>query len=232
MKTVFLSQINAQNQTSFERELLCEANISGEIILLLYSWNGDVISTGRLQKKLKIDFLKCERDGVKIVERITGGRAVLHSNDICYSISIPPNRIKKTLGNLKGAVASISQPIIKTFADFNILANCKTYENRNLTHSDFCAQTHSFGEIGVNNKKLVASSQIYSAQGILQHGTIPITADYRKICDYFIDVNESARKFLRDNTTCLNEVYGSLKIEDFICAFVRNFREWEMNLRG
>ncbi|MCL1946340.1 MAG: hypothetical protein FWF51_04185 [Chitinivibrionia bacterium] len=223
MKTVFLSQLDAQNQMSFEQKLFCEAKDSNEIILLLYSWNGDVISTGKLQKSIKLDREKCEKDGVKIVERITGGRAVLHSNDICYSISIPSRFVKKIGENLKESVLYISQFIIKTFADFGIFAACKTYENSKFLHSDFCAQTHSFGEISVNDKKIAASSQIYAEQGILQHGTIPITADYRRICDYFVGENESVKIFLQENTTCLNEICPELKIEDFIWSLAKNF---------
>jgi len=225
MKTIFLSQIDAQNQMPFERGLFERANKCDEIILLIYSWNGNVISTGKLQKHLKIDREKCKKDGVKVIERITGGRAVLHSNDICYSISIPQNYVKKTGENLKAAIEAISRPIIKTLADFGVDVDCQAGRKHSL-HSDFCAETQTFGEISVGGKKLVASSQIYTTQGILQHGTIPISADYRKICDYFEGDCEETKNFLQKNTTCLNEICERLKIEDFISALARNFEGW------
>ncbi|MCL2845304.1 MAG: hypothetical protein FWE23_07635 [Chitinivibrionia bacterium] len=229
MKTIFLSQIDPQNQMPLESELFERAKLSDEIILLIYSWNGDVISTGKLQKHLKIDREKCKKDGVKIVERITGGRAVLHSNDICYSISIPQIFVKQTGENLKSAISSISKPIVKTLIDFGIKVDCKTEDKRNL-HSDFCAETQTFGEISVGGKKLVASSQVYTPQGILQHGTIPITADYRRICDYFEGDCEEVREFLRRNTTYLDEICNDFKAESFIMALARNFEELAKNL--
>ena len=226
MKTIFLSQLNPQNQMPFEQKLFEEANEIGEIILLLYSWNGAVISTGKLQKRLNIDRERSERDGVKIVERITGGRAVFHENDICYSISIPKILTKKVGDNLQEAIISISKPIIKTFADFGITAVCKNYKT-SVQHSDFCAQTNSYGEItvrqgGASPKKIAASSQIFSADGILQHGTIPQTNDYLKISDYF----NGAKQNLRENSTCLNEVCENLDVADFLRKFAFNFNEW------
>lgn len=225
MKTIFLSQLNPENQMPFEQKLFNEANLSGEIILLLYSWNGAVISTGKLQKKLDINLEKCENDGVKIVERITGGRAVLHHNDICYSICIPEILMKNFGKNLQEAIISISKPIIKTFADFGVSAECKKYKNMVL-HSDFCAETHSYGEITVEGKKIAASSQIFLQNGILQHGTIPVTNDYLKICDYFSDEAgesfQNAKEILQKNSTCLTEVCENLYIADFMRKFAAN----------
>ena len=223
MKTIFLSQINPQKQMPFEQELFEEANISGEIILLLYSWNAAVISTGKLQKKLNIDHEKLLRDNIKIVERITGGRAVFHENDLCYSICIPRILMNKVGGNLQEAIVTISSPIIKTFADFGIRAVCRNHKN-SVLHTDFCAQTHSYGEISVGGKKIAASSQIFSADGILQHGTIPVTDDYLKICDYFLGGNESAKNNLRENSTCLREVCEDLDIAVFLRKIADNFK--------
>jgi len=219
MKTIFLSQLNPQNQMLFEQKLFDEANLSGEIILLLYSWNGAVISTGKLQKKLNINLEKCKNDNIKIIERITGGRAVLHQNDICYSICIPKNLTKNFGENLQEAIISISKPIIKTFADFGISAECKNYKD-SILHTDFCAETHSYGEITINNKKIAASSQIFSREGILQHGTIPITNDYLKICDYFS--NPNAKETLRESSTYLKEVCEDLDIAEFLNKFAVN----------
>lgn len=225
MKTIFLSQINPIMQMPFEQELFEEANNLNEIILLLYSWNGAVISTGKLQKKLNVNLEKCKNDGVKIVERLTGGRAVLHQNDICYSICIPKNLTKNFGKNLQEAIISISKPIIKTFADFGIVAVCESYK-KTVFHSAFCAQTHSYGEISVGGKKIAASSQIFSSEGILQHGSIPITFDYLKICDYFSDTTEdtsNAKEILQQNSTCLNEVCENLNVVDFMWKLAENF---------
>jgi lipoate-protein ligase A len=232
MKTFFLSQKTARNQMPFERKLFKEANASGEIILLLYSWAGDVISIGKSQKSIKIDMEKCRKDGVETVERITGGRAVFHSGDICYSVSIPKIFAQKTGEDLKTAILSISRPIKKTFADFGIVADCKTGGNCDSIHSDFCARTRSWGEICVANKKICASSQIYSAGGILQHGTIPLTAGYLRICDYFFCDGEKAKEVLRENSACLSDLREDLSVEDFIFKFAQNFEEWAAGLGG
>jgi lipoate-protein ligase A len=218
MKTIFLSQLNPQNQMLFEQNLFSRANESGEIILLLYSWNGKVISTGKLQKKLNINHGKCEKDGVKIIERITGGRAVFHENDICYSICVPKILMKNVGKNLQEAIVKISEPIIKTFTDFGISAVCKNHKI-SVLHSDFCAQTHSYGEITVGGKKIAASSQIFSSDGILQHGTIPITDDNLKICDYF----NVEKHNLRENSTCLTEVCENFNPAFFLRKLSDNF---------
>lgn len=231
IRTIFLSQSEPQNQMPFERELFELSQSCGEIILLLYSWNGDVISTGKLQKRLKINREKCERDGVKVVERISGGRAVFHSNDICYSLSIPQKYVKKTGKNLNEAICEISKPIIKTLAEFKIFTDGNSLQRRNL-HSDFCAETQSVGEISVGKKKLVANSQIYSAQGILQHGTIPVSFAYRRIYDYIEGDAAHGKKYLEENTTCLNEISPQLKAQDFMKSLAKNFADWGTGITG
>ena len=58
-------------------------------IFRIYRWKPYCISLGYHQNIDEIDVEKCDKDGIDIVRRETGGRAVYHSEKITYSMIIP-----------------------------------------------------------------------------------------------------------------------------------------------
>src|SRR5580704_1827882 len=58
--------------------------------LRIYGWKPWAISLGYNQNKspkdLSINYSRCKEDGLDVVQRPTGGRAVLHSQELTYSI--------------------------------------------------------------------------------------------------------------------------------------------------
>ena len=55
-------------------------------LLRLYRWNPRTISIGFHQSPSIVDLNKCKSDGLDIVRRPTGGRAILHDNEVTYSL--------------------------------------------------------------------------------------------------------------------------------------------------
>ncbi|WP_427854470.1 lipoate--protein ligase family protein, partial [Desulfosporosinus metallidurans] len=51
-----------------------------------YSWSPSAISLGSSQKLEEIDRVACRANGVDVVKRITGGRAVFHDDELTYSL--------------------------------------------------------------------------------------------------------------------------------------------------
>src|SRR3972149_6488404 len=56
--------------------------------LRLYGWNVPSVSIGYFQKVRDIDFDYCIEKSISIVRRPTVGRAILHNNEITYSLSL------------------------------------------------------------------------------------------------------------------------------------------------
>src|ERR1700681_4278533 len=67
---------------------LLHACASGEIdgALRIYGFTPPCLSLGRLQTESDVDLGACARDGVDVVRRPSGGRAVLHDQEVTYSV--------------------------------------------------------------------------------------------------------------------------------------------------
>ncbi|MDE6138934.1 MAG: hypothetical protein K2F57_05640 [Candidatus Gastranaerophilales bacterium] len=65
-----------------------------EPIFRLYGWNPPCVSLGRNQNDDFLDRDLLKRNKIDIVRRLTGGRALLHDNEITYSFICPVSYLK------------------------------------------------------------------------------------------------------------------------------------------
>ncbi len=61
----------------------------GAHCLFLYSWEGPVLVLGHGQRVSDSWSNACERIGVAVMRRVTGGTGVLHRNDLAVSLALP-----------------------------------------------------------------------------------------------------------------------------------------------
>ena len=133
-------------------------------IFRLYGWSPKCISLGRNQKA---DFLSGDID---IVRRLTGGRALLHDDEVTYSyitpISIVPNGI-----SINDSYKYISKILIDFFKKLG--ANLEFGENKKIsTHYDYCMLLSTGADVCYQGKKIIGSAQFRKEGYILQHGSI------------------------------------------------------------
>ncbi|HZK75583.1 MAG TPA: lipoate--protein ligase family protein, partial [Candidatus Kapabacteria bacterium] len=64
----------------------CIENPALPSVLRLYSWQPAAVSIGYQQRIESIDLDACRANGVDVVRRPTGGRAVLHKNELTYAV--------------------------------------------------------------------------------------------------------------------------------------------------
>ena len=85
-----------ENTGSFNMDFdlsLVKETVPDTIILRLYRWNPYCISLGANQSYAGINEGKAAADGIEIVKRPTGGRAILHSEELTYSVVMPSGAI-------------------------------------------------------------------------------------------------------------------------------------------
>ncbi|MBI5212263.1 MAG: lipoate--protein ligase family protein [Nitrospirae bacterium] len=153
--------------------------------LRLYGWDRQSVSLGSFQKISDIDLKYCENNNIPVVRRPTGGRGILHGDELTYSFSAKKeghfsNGLLETYRKLSGAfydaLRSMGLPVtIKTDRE----------SGRNLTRSPLCFKSTSYGEISYDGKKLIGSAQKRWSDGFLQQGSIPYLIDYEKACIVF-----------------------------------------------
>lgn len=147
-----------------------------EPIFRLYGWSPACISLGRNQKDdfLDYDFLKSEN--IDVVRRLTGGRALLHDNEITYSFICPFDYLRNG-ENVTESYKEISQILIDNFKKIGIELTLGG-EKSIHTKFDYCMLISTGADLCYKGKKLIGSAQCRKEGYILQHGSI--LYDYNK----------------------------------------------------
>lgn len=151
--------------------------------LRFYTWEPACLTIGYFQKLEKeIDLEKCNSLGIDYVRRATGGRAVLHEDELTYSIIVGEDNqlIDRSINE---SYKFISQGIVKGLEIEGIEVD-ELSKGERITReklSAACFNTHASYEITINNKKVVGSAQHRHDGVILQHGSIVIDFDVDKL---------------------------------------------------
>ncbi len=146
--------------------------------LRFYGWSRPSLSLGAFQRSAGLNLAFCRTNSIPVVRRPTGGRAILHGEDLTYSFSVRTDLVAFAKG-LFESYRSISTAFIRGFANLGISAEAKEQKERGrtLTRSPLCFQSSSYGEILIDNRKIVGSAQKRWQEGLLQQGSIPFAYD-------------------------------------------------------
>jgi len=140
--------------------------------LRAFAWECPAISLGRFQdveRELLMD--KCAQDGVALVRRPTGGRAVLHVDEFTYSIAISTEY--GVPSGVVPAYAWLAQGIIKALEPFGIYSEVSMNRmSKQQTAACFAFSTQA--DLTSNGRKLVGSAQVWKENTVLQQGTVPL----------------------------------------------------------
>src|SRR5512133_1650859 len=79
-------------------EAILEFAARGEVLptLRLYAWEPACLSLGYAQPASDVDLEALRSHGWEMVRRPTGGRAILHTDELTYSVSGPQNEPRLT----------------------------------------------------------------------------------------------------------------------------------------
>ncbi len=141
-----------------------------EPIFRLYGWSPACVSLGRNQKSdfLDLDFLK--QNNIDYVRRLTGGRALLHDNEITYSYICPVSFLENG-ENVVNSYKEISKILIAAFKKLDIELDFGGTKKVN-GHKDYCMLVSTGADLCYKNRKLIGSAQFRKEGYILQHGSI------------------------------------------------------------
>lgn len=195
-------------------EALMESVASGSspATLRMYMWDPPCLSLGKRQPLSGVDLGRCQRDGVDVVRRATGGWAILHTDELTYSITVRPDDPRAD-GAILDAYRKLSQGLVLGLsllgapAVMNPVAMGGT---QNLSAA--CFEVASAYEITVGQRKLIGSAQTRPSCQVLQHGSLPLYGDIARVTDYLWFDSEQGRRELRDHlrerATTLSDALG------------------------
>lgn len=172
MKFIDYKVYTGQENMDIDAQLLEQAikEQTQEPIFRLYGWSPACVSLGRNQKDDFIDYEMLKSKGIDIVRRLTGGRALLHDDEITYSFICPISYLKHG-GNVVESYKEICQMLIDVFY-LNGIELTLGAEKGVHTKFDYCMLVSTGADLCYKGKKLIGSAQFRKEGYILQHGSI------------------------------------------------------------
>ena len=196
--------------------------------LRLYAWDPACLSLGHAQPFADVDVTRLQERGWEVVRRATGGRAILHTDEITYSI-IAPNDEPRIAGTVLDSYNRLAQALLLAVQELELPVEMKEGNTVNgPIPNPVCFEVPSTYEITVNGKKLIGSAQARKKEGVLQHGSLPLTGDLTRICQGLVFENESARadasrRLLERATTVESALGHKVSWETAAQAFIHAF---------
>lgn len=176
-------------------ESILESIGRGESIptLRLYAWTPACLSLGFAQCYADVDAARLQSRGWDVVRRITGGRAILHTDELTYSVIGPADHPILT-GSVLESYSRLAKALLRAVQDLNLPVEMKEGKaDENGKSNPVCFEVPSTYEITVDGKKLIGSAQARRKEGVLQHGSLPLTGDLTRITEALSFADESAR---------------------------------------
>jgi lipoate-protein ligase A len=151
-------------------------------MLRIYRWDPPTITLGYFQRIQDIDVDRCRRDGIGVVRRLTGGRAVLHDRELTYSILFTGRDFQPF--RKKDIFLLVARCLVDSLKRLGIASRIAAKTRGDLKSANCFASPAQFEIESVMEGKLIGSAQVIHGGVMLQHGAIPITDSYTAIARY------------------------------------------------
>lgn len=213
--------LNTQHGNAFFNMAVDEAlvrSIGAQPAFRVYGWQPPAVSFGYAQRiSREVDAQKVRERGIDIVRRPTGGRAVLHWNELTYSVICPADNPVMG-GNINEAYRKISEGLL---AGIRALGVDATFESHRQTQPSPrgkeltapCFTSTAQYEIKFKRRKLIGSAQQRIGTMLLQHGSLLLGPEHKQIADLLPSDKPGLKKrFAREldrHTISLSEALAS-----------------------
>lgn len=198
--------------------------------LRLYAWDPPCLSLGHAQPFADVDVFRLRQQGWEVVRRATGGRAILHTDEVTYSVIAPLDE-PRVAGSILESYNRLAQALLLAVKKLGLPVEMKedvSHASSMTYNNPVCFEVPSTYEITVNGKKLIGSAQARRKEGVLQHGSLPLTGDLTRICQALVFESETARenaskRLLERATTVASALGRPVSWEEAAQAFIRAF---------
>ncbi len=221
----------ALNMAVDEAILLAVAEGRAPPTLRFYGWQPPCLSLGYAQRAaVTVDPEACQTMGYDVVRRPTGGRAVLHIDELAYSVTVCQDD-PRVAGGVMASYQRLSEGLLAGLRCLGLRDASRARLSRRQ-HGDertaACFDLPSHAEITVGGKKLIGSAQVRRRGVILQHGAIPLEGDIARIVRVLRFTREEQRAHLttrlaRSSTTLRGAAGRPIPFGEAIEGFAAGF---------
>lgn len=179
-----------------------------EPVFRLYGWSPACVSLGRNQKSDFVDNELLKSLNIDCVRRLTGGRALLHDDEITYSYVCPVSSLKCG-ENVVNSYKEISTILVDAFKKLDIELDFGGIRKAQ-GHKDYCMLVSTGADLCWHGRKLIGSAQFRKNDYILQHGSI--------LYDYNVELLERIFKEKVDTSSIVSikEINPEISKQDII----------------
>lgn len=161
-------------------EALLEAGVAGLLVptLRFYAWVPAAVSLGFFQPLDEgISLAEIEARGFGLVRRPSGGRAILHKDELTYSVTVPEELVDHG-HSVMGSYRTISRGIEAGLGLLGVGAHLAERKNEPRMKAEglptVCFAKAAKCDMTVAGRKIVGSAQTRRRGIIMQHGSVPI----------------------------------------------------------
>jgi len=184
--------------------------------LRLYSWARPTVTLGRFQDPGGVDRDACAREGIDVVRRFTGGRGVLHDDELTYAVVAGtddgvPRGVAASYRHLCGA-------LVEAYRSLGVEADLTT-RDRGEGRTGACYLQTTRADLSLGGHKLSGSAQVWAGSTVLQHGSFVVSRDVERESRLFrLDSAQAAH--LAEATKTLADVCPAPPVIDRLVAAV------------
>ncbi|RKY46167.1 MAG: lipoate--protein ligase family protein [Candidatus Omnitrophota bacterium] len=194
-------------------------------ILRIYGWSQPSVSLGYFQRVEEVlNLREIEKENISIVRRITGGGAILHHQEITYSLILSredlslPFSVKQSYSILTSFIVEFYRSIgLKPSFAYQVSSPTKKFDN-------FCFSSWEYFDIVIKGKKIGGNAQKRRKNLIFQHGSIPLKVNFPLIKRLFKNIPQD----IQEKTQGLSYFLHHLNIfelrEKLISSFKNTFK--------
>jgi lipoate-protein ligase A len=188
-----------------DAELLERHRAGDDPVLRIYRWDPPAVTIGYNQDPGDFDAAAVAAAGFGLVRRPTGGRAILHAEELTYAV------IGTSPGPLFGAslhetYMKINEALLDFLSGLGIAADISTGESREEMRGLVCFKSAGRHEVSVAGRKVIGSAQRRRGDVFLQHGSILAGPAHLRLLDFL--PGPADRAALARATTDLGALLG------------------------
>jgi lipoyl(octanoyl) transferase len=199
--------------------------------LRLYAWDPPCLSLGFSQPVSDVDRSRLNALGWDLVRRPTGGRAILHTDEITYAV-IGPEDEPRLDGGVLESYRRLSFALLFALRYLGVPAETSdkaTNRSEGSQENPVCFEVPSTFEITIAGKKIIGSAQARRQNGVLQHGSLPLHGDLTRITDALSFPDDARRRTAADRlleraTTLETALEYRIDMENAAQALIKGFQ--------
>ncbi|WP_323674748.1 biotin/lipoate A/B protein ligase family protein [Halorubellus sp. PRR65] len=207
----------------------------------VYRWEPSCLSMGYRQAAESVDWAFCEREGIDVTRRQTGGGGIYHDAyaDVSYSIVAPADELP---GDLMDCYELLCEPVLDAIRSVGVDTDFADREYESIhepacylraihpAHDVFAYEDDAddAGTTGSGDdragRKLSGNAQYRQRDAVIQHGSISYDHALANHLGVFDDHDVTAERF-RERVTSVREQAG-VDRDAFVAALEDGLAEW------